>query len=85
MLWQQLSCILSADTTGWQPALLNACIDFAVNPTCAESLAHELRSPPSDDSACRCLNAQRSEIAQILKVPIYKVPIFESTKSSPQK
>ena len=57
-LWQQLSCILSAVTTGRQPALLNACIEFALNQTCAESLAHEFRSPPSDDSACRCLNAQ---------------------------
>ena len=57
-LWQQLSCIPSAVTTGRQPALLNACIEFALNQTCAESLAHEFRSPPSDDSASTCLNAQ---------------------------
>ena len=58
LLWQQLSCILSAVTTGWQTALFNACLEFAISQTCADSVAHECRSPPSDDSACRCLNAK---------------------------
>ena len=60
ILWQQLSCILSAVTTGWQKALLNACLESAISQTCAASIAHEFRSPPSDDSACRCLNTKNA-------------------------
>ena len=65
ILWQQLSRIPSAATTGWQPTLLNASTDFAISRACAESLAYKLTSLHSDGGVW--MN-KHNAIMQVLKV-----------------